>query len=184
MIARNLKKIILLSALIVSILSGSAFCQNPAQTDNNKENAAKLFKEYSSLQKKIQQLQEPVIQNNSELQSQIKEINAMITEKWEKNAEIFNVNIQKLSSLEEKIKNNEISSEEKQKLMGEYKDESHKFYKAKQATLTDEKVASFQRELSAKIKAETIKSNPDSSKVYSQLEKIEKKLTDIQKKMN
>lgn len=178
----KIKKNVFMCISIIALFSASAFAQNPHTGDTQK--ALQLYKEYKSLHQEIQKLESPVIQGNIELQGLVEKVNNLINEKWDKYAKDFNVDMNKLKTLEEKIQNKDITQEEKQKLMGEYKDQSHRFYKAKQATLANEKVAASQKELSEKIKEETIKSNPDSQAIYSKIEKLEEEIMNLKKKMD
>ncbi|MDY0132132.1 MAG: hypothetical protein RBR53_05635 [Desulforegulaceae bacterium] len=182
MLISQFKKVILIFICLTGFFSVPGFSETNNSID--RQSTLKFFQEYKTLHQQIQEIQKPIIDKSPKLQSQIKEISEIVTKTWGENAELYNVDIEKLTSLEEKIKNKELAQEEKNKFMAEYKEESHKFYKAKQATLTDDKIRTLQSELEEKLKKETIKSNPDSAKIYLELEKVKKKIVDLQKTTN
>jgi|GEM_PF-6649457 len=190
MFTKSIKtKTIIILLITVFCFSFTGFAQDNKTMQGSKMSGAKseamqLYSEYKSLNQKINKIQGPVIENNEKLQKDLTEIQNLFSQIWEKNASNENLDMEKLKNLKGKLQDENLSEDKKQSLMQEYRDEAHKFQKAKDKTMNNQKIQKKQDILSEKIKTATIEANPEAEKIYSQLEEIENKLKTIQNSQN
>lgn len=150
------------------------------ETVTNKKTQLEIYNEYQEISKKLQQFQIPVVEKDAALQNEIKNLQKLITAKWEENADKAKINMEEFEKLMEKINAEKTTEEEKQKLIAQYNETASKIQKIKMATLQDGEIVKAETIFAKNLRTATVKNSPEASKLYDQLDQLKNELSLLQ----